>query len=516
MNQEESPQEKELLALIERFQEMKQEGKTLYLDAEQYEDIIAYHIFGKNIKSAVETVEAALQIHPDNAKLVLTRVALYVDERKLIEAREMLNKILDDGSFHIRLMHAELLFLEGKEKEADAVIDSFDKENLDEIDCLDVGILCNDIEFNKKALYWLEKSLSINPENEETILNLCEYHQRMGQYETTIPLYNKLIDKDPYAADYWSGLGESYFYSGQFDKAIEACDFALVINDKIGEAYTIKGHAYYQLDNCPESVEAYKKAWELGALDPEFAPTFIAFSYIGMEDWDKAYEYIRMSMETTSENSPVYPEILVNLARCLFYLDRKEEAHSTLESVQEHFPNNIHSYVYNGKFYLKEGNRDKALENYKKAIDVSPTANTWYQIGLSAIKSEDYEIARDAFEHVEDINPNYENLTENINYVTDKLLGEENLVLNRKMLKERFRSLSANGGFSPETLDIEACIREAKKEGKSEEEILSLVEALESLNDLLENFNIDQEEDELEDEYDDEFDDEFDDEIKDQ
>ncbi|MDR0658570.1 MAG: hypothetical protein LBG18_06525 [Mediterranea sp.] len=496
MNQGDTPQD-ELRATIKRFREMKEEGKIPYLDAEEYEDIVEFYINSKDYKNAIEAIEMAMQIHPDNTILTVTRIALYIDEGKPEEARKLINKVLDDNSLHVRLIHAELLVVEGKEKEAGMIIDSFDEEEMDEIDCLDIGFLCSDIGFNEKALYWLNKCLELNPENEDALLAVCESYQSMGQYEATIPLYNKLIDKDPYSADYWAGLGESHFYMGQFDKAIEACDFALVIDNNTGEAYTFKGHAYYQLENYQKSVEAYKEAWALGSMETEFALMFIAFSYIGMEEWDNAYEYIRKALTKATEYSPLLPDLLINSARCLFHMNKQEEAHRTIESVQKRFPDNVFAYTYDGKFYLKEGNREKAIINFEKAVAISPTADTWYQIGLLAMKCEDYEIAKNAFEHVEKIDPDYENLIENMIYVTTKLLNERYIMINRKKLKEYLRTLAANGMARPETLIIDDYIRQAKKEGKSEEEIEKLIGALDQLNDLLKNFDVDQEEDEI-------------------
>lgn len=498
MNQKEPLKDKELLAMIERFEEMKDKGKILYLDAGQYEDIIEYYIFDKDFIKAAEVVDTALQIHPDNTRLIATRVALYIDEERIEEARQTIDPILDDHSFHVRLIHAELLVLEEKEKEAEKILDAFDPKDMDEIDCLDVGILCYDIGFYEKGLHWFGKCLNLNPENEEALANMCGCYQGLGQYQKTIDLYNQLIDKDPYSAEYWSGLSKSYFYMNQFDKAIEACDFALIGDETAGEAYTIKGHAYYQLENYQEALNAYQEAWRLGSLETEFAPMFIAFCYIGMEAWEKAHQCIEEAMERTNEHSSVFPDLLVNSARCLFNMNRNQEAHQTLTFAQERFPNYALAYIYNGNYYLKEGDRNKAIENFEKAVALSPTADTWNQIAVWAMSCEDYELAKDAFDHVEVIDPEYEDLPSNMTFVINKLIGDESLVVNRKILKERLRKLVENGMERPESFDIESFIQQAKLEGKSEQEISELVIALEQLNDLLENFDIDQEEDEIE------------------
>jgi tetratricopeptide (TPR) repeat protein len=496
MNQEEFPQD-ELREIAERFQEAKKEGKILYLDVEQYEDIVDYYIYEKDFESAVEATEMGMVVHPDSTILIAARVALFIDEREIEKARELLNKVLDDNSFHVRMIHAELLYVEGKEEEAIKVIDSFIDEDVDELDCLDIGIFCSDTGVYERAIYWLNRSLEINPEEEDTLEAICECYLHMKQYDAAIPLYNKLIDKNPYSSEYWSGLGISYFYMGRFDKAIEACDFALVINDKIGEAYAIKGHSYYQLDNYQESVAAYEKAWELGCSEAERIPLFTAFSYIGMENWDKAYEYIQTALICTDESSPIYPDLLINMARCLFHTNKNAEAHRTLESVKERFPHHVLAYTYNGKYYLAEGDRENAIKNLNQAVAVSPTADTWYQIGLLSMECEDYELARNAFEHVDEIDSNYKNVKENLAYVMDKLYDDNGMEVDRKMLKKYLRDMVAEGRARPERLNVDEYIRQAEREGKSEEEIEDLIIVLDQLNDLLENFDIDQEEDEI-------------------
>lgn len=498
MNQRKSSPDKELLAIIERFEQMKEEGKILYLDAEQYEDIIEFYINNKEFDKAAEVVDMALKIHPDQNRLTATRIALYIDENRLEEARETMDMVPDPDAFPIKLIHAELLAAEHRMNEAEQIFDSFnDQENLDEIDCLDIGLLCNDTGFYEKALYWFQKCLESNPDNEEAMLGICENYQYTGNYNLTIDLYNSLIDKDPYSATYWSGLGKSYFYMEEYGKAIEACDFAIVSDDKAGEAYAIKGHACYQLENFQESVNAYKEAWRLGSLENEFAPMFIAFSYIGLEDWDNANEYIKKAISYTDEESPMMPDLLINQARCLYRMDRKEEAHRILEFAQEKSPDNAIIYIYSGQFFLREGDYDKAIANFDKAVEVSPTADTWYQIGVNAMESNYYELAKEAFQNVEELNPDYEGLEENMQFILGKLVNEDYLLVNRKLFKERLRELTKMTGERPKPFDIESYVRQAEAQGKSPEEINEIITALEELNDVVENFDIDQEEDEI-------------------
>ena len=72
--------------------------------------------------------------------------------------------------------------------------------------------------------------------------------------------YNKLIDKNPYSAPYWFGLARCYFEQQLFDKAIEACDYAIVSDEEFADAYMMKGHAFYQLGNEESALENYTLA----------------------------------------------------------------------------------------------------------------------------------------------------------------------------------------------------------------------------------------------------------------
>jgi tetratricopeptide (TPR) repeat protein len=495
MNQEEFPQD-ELRAIVERFQEAKKEGRILYLDMEQYEEIVNFFICKNDNKSAVEAIEMGTKVHPDNKKLIAVLVAMFLDEGEVGKARETINKVLDDKSFHVRVIHAELLFVEGKKEEALKLIDSFIDEEHDESESIDIGVLCSDFEVYDKAIYWLNRSLEIDPEDEDALVAICDCYVHTKQYDAAIPLYNKLIDKNPYSSHYWSGLALSHFYMGRFDKAIEACDFALVIDDQIGEAYAIKGHSYYQLENFQESVNAYAKAFELGCSEAERIPLFIAFGFIGMENWDKAYDFIKTALTCTEESLPIYPDLLVNLARCQFHRKENAEGHRTLESVQKRFPHHVLAYTYNIKYYLEEGDRKNAIKNLNKAIAINPSAETWYQIGLLSMEGNEFELARNAFEHVKEIDSNYKNVKDNLTYVMNKLHDGMSIALDRGMLKKYLRNIVAEGKTRPERLNIDEYVRQAEKEGKSEKEIEDLIVVLDQLNDLLENFDIDQEEDE--------------------
>lgn len=485
----ESSQDKEILALIERFEEVKGAGKTPYFDAEEYEDIVEFYMYNMKLDKAMEATEMGLRIHPDDTHLTTMQVVVYITKENLEEARRVLTPILNSNDLHIRLTHIQLLAAEGKGEKALEILRELKNEENDDNDCYDIGVTCFDVGFVPESLEWLEKSLSINPNSEYTLQTLCDYYQFAKDYDKTVRLYNKLIDKDPYEPEYWTGLARSYFHMGQYNETIDACDFAIVSNESYGEAYAYKAHAYCQLENFLEAIEYYKKALKLRGLEEDSALTFIAFSYIGLEDWNNAYDYLQKVIPLTEEKSLIMVDLLINSARCAFNLGKREEAHKTLEHVQELRPDNANAYIYSGAYYLKENKRDKAIEYFSRATTVADTADTWYQIAIWAASCEDFRLAIVAFDQVKRIEPNYDDLNLNISFAGGY-----------RGPNEPFGNIISS---KDEDFNLELISEQARLEGKSEKEIEELRSALDYLNNLQndsqnESQNVDNETEEIE------------------
>lgn len=72
----------------------------------------------------------------------------------------------------------------------------------------------------------------------------ADYALATQQLDSAIKIYNQLLDIEPYNTPYWTGLAKCYFFQSKWNKAIEACDFALAADESDGEAYTTKAHSF--------------------------------------------------------------------------------------------------------------------------------------------------------------------------------------------------------------------------------------------------------------------------------
>ena len=81
-----------------------------------------------------------------------------------------------------------------------------------------------------------------------------EYHKKLKEEgfeiavlptfrpEKAIAMLNDMLDNAPYDLGAWHSLGEAYLANEDFQKALEAADFALAIDENDGQALLLKAN----------------------------------------------------------------------------------------------------------------------------------------------------------------------------------------------------------------------------------------------------------------------------------
>ena len=98
---------------------------------------------------------------------------------------------------------------------------------------------------------------------------------------------SKFIDDHPYSYTAWYNLGCVQSKLELYEKALDAFDFAIVINEEFTTAYFNKANALYNLERYNEAISVYKETFSLEK------PEALTFYYIGecyerLEDYRKA------------------------------------------------------------------------------------------------------------------------------------------------------------------------------------------------------------------------------------
>ncbi|NDW11377.1 hypothetical protein D0T50_00540 [Bacteroides sp. 214] len=400
-------QNDELKEIIERYEAMKSIGKNIYLDPDQYEDVAEYYIREEKYKEAHEAIKQGMSIHPDNYELQLAEAEFFLDTDEIEPARVRINQMGINSSIDVYLLHVELLVKEGKEEEAEEAIKKLRDNDYDDETKRDIAFLSIDLGFFEEALLWLNKLEPEKQKAKSVQTAFAECYNALDKFDEAIAIYNSLLDQYPYSTNYWTALGKIYFNQGDYEKSLEATDFALVAKEENGEAHCIRGHIFFQLENYESAIESYKFAITHGALGADFGNMFIGFAYDGLGRWEDAIFHLKAVLAIAPEDSLMLPDVTMHLARCLHNLGRIEEARNYCEIVKRNYPYITDSYLLIGELFLEEGNLEEATAHFSEAVKIEPDAATWYYVGNACLKYGAYELAELALTKVKELDSNY-------------------------------------------------------------------------------------------------------------
>ena len=109
---------------------------------------------------------------------------------------------------------------------------------------LELADVYDDHEAFDKVFDCLQLVLEEDPNNEEALYKICFWTDFTGRNEESIRLHQKLIDEQPYNALAWFNLAAAYQGLKLHEKAIDAYQFAIVIDEKFDYAYRNMGDAF--------------------------------------------------------------------------------------------------------------------------------------------------------------------------------------------------------------------------------------------------------------------------------
>ena len=422
MGRKNSPSaKKELTEIIQRYEAAKAEKRQLYLDGDQLADIADWYATERKFNDAQEVINYGLQLHPGNTGLLIEQAFLYLDTQKLSKAKEVANSITETYDSEVKMLKAELLLNEGKLEEAQQLINTIeDTDDLASI--IEIVYLYMDMGYPEAAKEWIEKGQDQYGEKEDFIVLQADYLGATQHMKEAIECFDKLIDIAPYNPSYWMGLAKCYFMSEDINKTIETCDFALAADDKYGEAYAYKAHSFFYLNNPDSAIENYEKAIEYKAIPPELGYMFMGMSYATKEDWEKTEEccnqVIRIFEENGDSGSILLIDTYTNKAVAASRLGKYEEAHQLCKKAIAIQPDDPAIYLAEGKLYIQENQKKKAVKSFDKALTMEPSAEMWYMVASAYSDAEYLYQAKLCFQEAYRIDPNYADIAEKLSVLS--------------------------------------------------------------------------------------------------
>ena len=353
---------KNILELVKKYEQHFASGKNTYFDADEFDQLAEYYDLNEDIDAVRCIVDAGLKIHPHSESLLIKKGRLFLHDEKYMEVIKLLTPISSEYNIHACFLLVETYLHLGLTAEADKFAQEIqNNEGSEEMgDCLaELGLIYLNVDRFKDAVYYCSRSLEYNPKNRKEILDdlVCAYEME-DQLELAIEAANKQLDIDPYEYDAWVNLGRLYSQNGEHEKAIDAFDFALTIEDTDTNLLKLKAHCLFLCERTQEAVAIFQKLLE---------------------------------------NNPDDESLYFVLCESFLCMEMFGEAMNCIASYEKLKGETAESQTKKAYIYLKMGDYDNAISVARDALSDERTVELISTIGEAFFRKEMYDEAEKAF-----------------------------------------------------------------------------------------------------------------------
>jgi tetratricopeptide (TPR) repeat protein len=351
----------ELKELLRQYENLRAGKVHAFLEEEAFERIIDHFDEIDDFPKALEVAETGLEYFPFSSQLLVKNADLLIVTRKYHEALELLDRALlfDSSDINIPILKTDaFLALDQQEKAVEILEEAlhrFEGEDRQEL-LFELADVYDDYEEFDKVFDCLKLILEEDLTNEEALYKICFWTDFTGRNEESIRLHQHIIDEHPYCELAWFNLGAAYQGLKLYEKAIDAYQYAIAIDEKFDYAYRNMGDAYIRLRQYKEAIEVLEKVVELTRPE-EVIYEAIGHCYHRLHNYAQARFHYRKANHMNPDDSKLYYKI------ALTYIDERhwEQAIKQLENAMR-----IHRNV--PEYNLAMGECKMNLGHYKEAI----------------------------------------------------------------------------------------------------------------------------------------------------
>ncbi|MFY8005552.1 MAG: tetratricopeptide repeat protein, partial [Chitinophagaceae bacterium] len=365
------------------------------------EEIVNYFDEHDNLSEALAAAEIGLEQFPYSVALMIKKADMLLAARQYQRALELLENaaLYDNNDINIYILKTDALLALDKPHLAASILEEslqkFDGEERIEL-LFELADVYDDYEEFDKIFDCLKLILEQDPNNQEALYKICFWTDFVGRNEESILLHKQIIDNFPYNEIAWFNLAAAYQGLKLYEKAIDAYQYAVVIDEKFDYAYRNMGDAFIRIRKYKEAIEVlnkvlelsrpedviyeaigycyqkihnyaqarfhYKKASHLNTDDSKLQYK-IAFTYMLEKQWQQAIKHLEQAMRIHRNRA----DYQLALGKCYMNLGRNREAITYFGMVVKQKSKNVAGWEALVNCLIQANLLDEAVEQAKNA-----------------------------------------------------------------------------------------------------------------------------------------------------
>lgn len=380
--------------LLSRYEEVKTGESSVILDEEDFERVIEFYFQNSNEEQALLACEIAKTYYPFSTSILLLRAEILVQAQKYGQATHALDELEQNDNIHLdaTLLRADILVSQFKYDQAALLLEQR-SENFSGKEKIEVLLELTDVydeceEFDA-VFDTLNRVLEIDFRNEEALQKICFWADFTKRLDESVAIHTKITDEDPYNALAWFNMGTAYQGLKLFEKAVDAYEYCVAIDEKFEFAYRNMADAFMRLKQYEKAIEVLEMHMELAK------PEDVIFEAIGY-CWEKKknFQRARFFYRKASQLSPQDDSIFFKIGETYTREQQWEKAVKAY-SVALHLDKENASYCMAiGNCLLELNAESEALVCYLNAVKLKPSSKTtWLALIKGLYISEFYDEA---------------------------------------------------------------------------------------------------------------------------
>ena len=445
--------------LVKQLEIKLHRGESFYFDVEDYELIIDHYLMEDDLEKCLLVLQNAMEQHPNTISLSLRQVQFLISKNNTEKALRILKEVEAIDPYNRDIyrtrgdIYSQLQYYHEAIKEYQKAIDDTE-ENLDEI-YSNIAYEYENLHNYDKALEYLKKAIDFNPENETALFELSFCAEMAEKPQVVVDYLLKYLDRLPYSKAGWFNLGLAYSSLLDHEKAIDAYDFVIAIDETFSTAYFNKGNALATLERYDEALKAYRETLAFEA------PEGLTYYYIGecyekMNEPERAEEYYRLAIDA----DPAASDARVGLGCILSERGRHSDAITLFKEAIEQTPGDSETWYLLADEYMETGEIEMAKDGYEKSLSFDVTnPDVWLDYSNAFAEESNYDRA------IEILIKGYDNHKESVDfkyrlfdYYLNNHLDDAAFSILAEALSQDFASLKQIFEYTPLLRDNESLL----------------------------------------------------------
>jgi tetratricopeptide (TPR) repeat protein len=228
---------------------------------------------------------------------------------------------------------------------------------------LELSYLYYDIENYDYAYKYINKALNLMPKNEELTVFSADIEAKLKLFQSAEKKYREVINSNPLNLKAQSGMANLYLETNKKSMAKSTLDNILKADPNNFDAYIMTAR-YYESFDKKKADDYYLSNIEKNSLNPD---SFFYYSIFNYKN-NRASDAINNILTAIS----IKPKTLYKkyYGKYLLYLNKGDEALSNFREILKNEKNNYITFYYLAYCYNMISDYDKAVESLKRVMNL--------------------------------------------------------------------------------------------------------------------------------------------------